>query len=395
IVPWYDGGSSLLQPSGIALLLDPDGDPTRYDLLPGVLVLKPDDMTLGNGLRAAGDRLALIDPGGVIVDSVAWDSDSGDGVSWERQVDDSGSVSWIPSRSPTGSTPGRENSPAPSPHHPLARVISEVQPRPLEGWSEWVECSDQHMTGVTASTDTRRSVSLTEATWLGWSITIRSIASPLSGGRGAVIHDRSGQVLLVASDSTIRDPLLNQDPDSAVVPFIWSGLRIADGGSIITLTDPAGVVVDSAVIRQVDGLPRGFTWQRWRTDLPGWSPEAWGIGRSVDDVSPGRMRVVRSPEEPVEGFRFGTRHLTDGRITLWWNSPATRLKVWARLFDMTGREIALLMQGVMVEGCGDEVWDPRSGDNRVAPGIYLLTVQAHDEDSSAEWTIRQALGVRP
>ncbi len=389
IVPWYSGGSTLLQPDGFALILDPDGDPATFDLLPDVLVLKTDDTTLGNGLRAAGDRLVLIGPSGGIVDSVAWESDSGDGISWERQVDDSGVVSWIPSRDPTGSTPGRENSPAPIPHRPLSRVISEVQPRPLEGWSEWVECAEAGIMGVTASGTTP------DATWFGWSLTIRSMASPLSSGRRSVIGDRTGQVLLVASDSTIRDPLLSQGFDQTVVPHIWPGLRIADGGSVITLTDPAGAVVDSAVIRPVDGLPRGITWQRWRPDLPGWSPEAWGIGRSVDDSSPGRIDAARSPVEETGVFRFGTDHLPDGRITLRWNSSATRLRVWARLFDMSGREVALLIRGILVPGTGEEIWDPRSGSNQVAPGIYLLTVQAHDEDSSLEWTVRQALGVRP
>jgi len=383
IMPWFSGGSTLLRPAGIALILDPDGDPATFDLLPDVLVLKTDDTTLGNGLRAAGDRLVLIDPDGGIVDSVAWESDSGDGISWERQVDSSGVVFWIPSRSPTGSTPGRENSPAPVPHQPLSRIITEVQPRPLEGWSEWVEC-------------VKPGVPL-DATWIGWKLTIRSMASPLSSGRRVVIGDRSGQVLLVASDGTIRDPSFSQGFDQIVVPHIWSGLRISDEGSVITLTDPTGTVVDSAVIRPMEGLPRGFTWQRWRPDLPGWSPEAWGIGRSVDDVSPGRIDVTRSPgiEEETEAFRFETDHLPDGRITLRWKCSSTRLRVWARLFDMSGREVAILIRGLLLPGTGEDVWDPRSGSSRVAPGIYLLTVQAHDEDSSREWTVRQALGVRP
>lgn len=387
IMPWHTGGPTLLGPTGLALILDPDADPASLALPPGVLVLKPDDTSLGNGLRAAGEQLVLIDPGGTLADSVTWESDAGDGISWERQVSDSGLISWSPCRAPAGSTPGRENSLAPVPHRPLSRVITEVQPRPLEGWCEWLECAAADTVG--------ESTTGPEATWLGWIVTVRSLASPGSSGRRKVIGERTGRMLLVASDQTVRIPSQSSSHEAPIDPLVWPGLRIADGGSVITLTDPSGTVVDSAVIRPVTGLPRGFSWQRWRPDLPGWSPDAWGIGRSTEDVTPGWVGTIQNPAESTDQFRFWTSHHPDGQITLEWISPVDRLRIRARLFDMSGREMSTIIRGIMVPGAGHQIWNPGSGSDRVEPGIYLLVVEAFDEDSSRKWVVRRAVGVRP
>ncbi len=104
------GAGVKLEPGGLAIILDPDGDPVALGLPVGVPVLRIDDTAIGNGLRASGDRLILLEPGGAVVDSVVWEKDAGDGISWERQVDGKGMVSWVPSSDPTGSTPGRQNS---------------------------------------------------------------------------------------------------------------------------------------------------------------------------------------------------------------------------------------------------------------------------------------------
>ncbi|MFC1539915.1 lamin tail domain-containing protein, partial [Gemmatimonadota bacterium] len=122
-----------IEPGGLAIILDPDGDPVALGLPAGVPVLRVDDSALGNGLRAAGDRLILLSPGGAVVDSVAWGSDTGDGVSWERQVDGAGLVSWAPSSDPTGSTPGRRNSPSqrPLPQQPPVPLPPSQQQPPI------------------------------------------------------------------------------------------------------------------------------------------------------------------------------------------------------------------------------------------------------------------------
>jgi len=116
-----------LEPGGLAIILDPDGDPAALGLPAGVPVLRVDDSALGNGLRAAGDRLILLEPGGALVDSVVWAKDAGDGISWERQVDDAGMVSWVSSSDPTGSTPGRRNAP-PSPPPPPTTIAATTTP---------------------------------------------------------------------------------------------------------------------------------------------------------------------------------------------------------------------------------------------------------------------------
>ncbi len=115
LVPWKPGGSVLLPAGAFALILDPDGKPADLDLPPEVLLLRPDDSSIGNGLKGSGEKILLYDRWGNLNDSAEWSHGAGDGVSWERVNGGNEDGNWKACRSPDLSTPGRINSWTPIP----------------------------------------------------------------------------------------------------------------------------------------------------------------------------------------------------------------------------------------------------------------------------------------
>ena len=503
LMPWEPGGTLLLQPKTMALVLDPDGDPSELALPAGVLLLRPEDASIGNGLKGDGESLWLLDPSRTVVDSVRWPFGAGDGISWEHVGGGAAAGDWRPCRAPGGSTPGRVNSWTPVPgdrsirwrglpgqvlsagrqicliavlmdeggdglqetlleaaaispwggveqlpskvvsgvapwdstevgwmwrpaggggwkllvevveppatrgwddsdtlHVPvryalLSRVLSEAQPRPVKGCGEWLELwAPDHGAGNGSG----QTVS-----WDGWSVRVRSKASPLSAGRLFLIGNGSGQVLLVSAGDSVRTAGADGIPSGSGEWIIWPGLRLTDTGSIVTIADPYGAVVDSSVLRPVPGLPRGHSWQRWNPSIPGWSPRAWGVSRSPGDVSPGWVVGPVSTEPDIEEkseagqewFRLELEHLSDGSVLLVWESSAARVWLEARLYDMSGRLAATLIPQALVPGSSSHQWHPAPGGRSVRPGIYILVVEAGDADAGARWTVRRPLGVRP
>jgi hypothetical protein len=132
LLAWTGEGPLRLEPGGRALVLDPDSDPAGIPVPTGTLLLRPEDSSIGNGLRAAGDRLVLTDRAGAVVDTVAWSTGAGEGISWERIGSPSPAAgNWRPSRAPAGSTPGEVNSWTPQPGDRTVRL--QVQAEPTAG----------------------------------------------------------------------------------------------------------------------------------------------------------------------------------------------------------------------------------------------------------------------
>ena len=117
-------GTTLLTPGQFALVLDPEyfqgGEGGWYAIEESTLVVTVENTTLGDGL-STNDRVILYDPDGDTVSTFGtpgWDDafpgDPGDGVSWER-IDPTGEDeegNWTVSQDPSGSTPGKRNSPS-------------------------------------------------------------------------------------------------------------------------------------------------------------------------------------------------------------------------------------------------------------------------------------------
>ncbi len=486
--PWAPGGGAVLAPGGRALLLDPDSDPELIGPPVGTLLLRPDDASIGNGLRGDADRLRLRDALGTVIDSMGWSTPAGEGVSWERVGGAAAAAgAWRISRAPAGSTPGAPNSWTPLPGDrsvrlegqpparagqtttlsarvreeggalqtdlvvglettgpmggtlcfaervvpalapfdsvtvvwswvpdtggvwtcsvcldggtpgrgwwdrdrielsipaaPRERIVSEAMPVPLPGGVEWLELA------VTAAGDP--APVLRDRDWSDWTVEVATL-------------DGAGRRRLVLPPLTAPGVLLHAGKDPPVtgpVPFRvqpWSGLRLADRGSRVLLRDPSGTVVDSVLLRSLDGLPRGLARQRWYPDLAGWLPWAWGVGATPEAATPGYPGPAAVEHgEPPGDLVFRVSHPAPGEVVLDWAAPAARLWLEVRLFDLAGRPAGTPIPERLVAGRASWCWCPLTQDPRLQPGHYLLVVTAQDADSPARWRRRLPLGVRP
>ena len=497
LLPWHPGIAPHLPPGGLALVLDPDTDLETQAFPPDVLLLRPDDASIGNGLRIDGDRLWLTNPAGVRVDSMRWQSRSGPGISWERTGGwGADAEQWRPSRDPGGSTPGEPNSWTPRPgdyrlrwlepggvafesHAPVLlrailsdrggsglgplqvqamvidplgiehsldwrtlpglaprdssmlswtwypdqggswhalvsgeganqprgwdradtiqvavrprpqeRVISEALPRPLPGEPEWLE--------IWAPAGVRA--------WGGWRIRVRSAAGAGGSARKLTLPAGGAEVVLVVPDSAALQPPLDTG-ETAPFRVIWPGLRLADAGCSVVLIDPLGAVVDSAVLRPAADLPRGHSYQRWRPDLPGWLPAAWGFSRTPREVTPGWVgaeshgadgdRFPRAGASGPAGLEVEIHHPGPGRVALVWRSPAERLWLEARLYTLAGSQAGVVVPRALVAGAGRLEWEPAATSPPAVAGLYLLVVEGRDPEGGGNGRVSRALGVRP
>jgi|GEM_PF-1814140 len=272
---------------------------------------------------------------------------------------------------------------------PLARIVTEAQPRPLSGWEEWLECGvaepdrDQPAPG-----------------WTGWSLRVCAVGSRTGSPRTFRFSTRSAQLLLVAAGEAVRMPAGITGPPPTTRAELWPGLRLSDAGCAIVLLDPLSTVIDSVVLRPAPDLPRGHSRQRWQTDQPGWFPTAWGFSRTPEDVSPGWRRGESSPGSGAGAhapgsFRCTLEHAAGGEVVLGWHSSVERLWLEADLHDMSGARVATLLPRALVPGNDRHRWDPRRAHPPVPAGLYILLVRAEAEATGRHWLVRRALGVRP
>ena len=78
--------------------------------------------------------------------------------------------------------------------------------------------------------------------------------------------------------------------------------------------------------------------------------------------------VVLTGPNPVRGsLRLSLAVAREGSVRL-------------RVFDVTGREVAVLVQGVQPAGRYSAIWDRRDSHGRVAAGVYLMRLEAPDRN---------------
>jgi len=221
-----DGGSTVLAPGQLALILDPDYA-GQYTLSADTLRLTAaSSATLGNGL-SVDDPIRLLDLDGLPVSAYTPPADAGNGVSMERVSNDE--ASFVASPCASGSSPGEPNcasggGPPPAPSVDL--VITEVMANPVdEDTGEFVELYNRgaaavELAGLLLSDgDTEEPL---EA-FAGGSTTLQP-------GAWAVVLDREyageydlpGAAVLMTTDDTsvgsglaTNDPLTLRSPDGA------------------------------------------------------------------------------------------------------------------------------------------------------------------------------------
>ncbi len=133
----FAGGPTVVAPGGYALILDPEYA-GEYALPAGVILLRPDDTTLGSGLTTNDPVELRSADGGAALHAFAQPFNPGNGVSagWDGE-------GWVASTCPAGASPGRRNCTQGElpPASGLPRVIiNEVMANPLdERRGEFVE----------------------------------------------------------------------------------------------------------------------------------------------------------------------------------------------------------------------------------------------------------------
>lgn len=274
-----------------------------------------------------------------------------------------------------------------------ARVLTEAMPRPLQGEPEWLELWDGSPPAAARNGEG----------WAGWRLRVRSLAAGSKRARTFSIPElEEGIVVVVPGEAPPAGYLGGHAPAGAALAT-WHGLRLADEGSAVVLVDPTGAVVDSSVLRPVAALPRGHSLQRHRPWSEGWIPAAWRISLTPQGGTPGWYEPPGggarsgggSGDERPGGFRLRIVHEVDGAVRFEWDSPAERLWLEGRLFDLSGRPVATPLPRVLLPGSDAYRWQARAAAPPVPPGIYVLVFEVEDADGSSRWSVKRPLGVRP
>jgi len=220
LMPMLQGGSTSLQPGAVALILDPEYG-GEYALPQGVLLLRPDDTTLGSGI-AVNDPVALLVDGREFAGfPTPFNPGNGRSAEWDGQA-------WVASTCPTGASPGRHNCSAPPPPEEAAPPdvrITEVLANPLiERSGEFVEVLNLDEAPVDLSDWILFDGDATDALvrWPG----VGGGTRLLPGQYGVILDpDFEGQhalppgaALLTTEDRTLGNGLSTADPVSLLLP---------------------------------------------------------------------------------------------------------------------------------------------------------------------------------
>ena len=232
----FDGGDTVLDPGGFALVLDAEYA-DDYSIDAGALLLTTADTTLGNSLSVS-DPITLYDSDGVhLLDAFLYPANPGNGVSMERSyltmLDDS--TNWLASTCALGASPGTAGcDDAASSDHAGLLLITEVMSNPTtESTGEFVELynagpdpidlagmilydgdADDPIEGYTDPADT--------------TLDAGGYAVVLDSGYAGEYSIPSGTLLLTTDDAAICSGLATNDP---LELFDTDGITLIDSFS--------------------------------------------------------------------------------------------------------------------------------------------------------------------
>lgn len=180
-----------------------------------------------------------------------------------------------------------------------------------------------------------------------------------------------------------------------LVPGSWPSLN--NGGDTLRLFDPSETLVD---VIAYPSTTEGLALQRAiETDEP--DTRVWAASPDPDGGSPGRLnpqtrlfeegekpsvRVSPSPFSPDgDGYEDET--------VFCFTFPSVQVSLTVRLFDRIGRPVGTLLDGRMMPGVSEWVWDGRSGLTRgkLPVGIYVWYTEAVDPATDKRWTLKGTL----
>lgn len=368
IIPFEEGGPTALRPKGFALILDREYA-GEYDIPPGVLLLTTKNTTLGDGL-ATNDPITLFDGNGNVVDTFSHPFNPGNGISVERVSLERGDEedNWKPSRDPSGSTPGRENSWWTLPSRRTAKVSREVvineimyAPDRKAGHPEWIELYNRSTEPV-----------------------------DLSGYR---IGDASGKEAEIPEGTIIR-PLsyLVLTTDSAKFKAWFPGVEavqvrfpsLNNSGDTVKLISPDGQVIEEVAYK--GGGERDRSIERVDPLGEAGDPKNWRESVAKEGSTPGRLNSVSAL--PSAGRILLSLHPRvfnpeRCRMTISYEAPLDS-EITLYIFNSAGVLVKTLLKWSRFSGRRTIEWDGRDEKGRDLPtGLYLCQIIASMKEARA------------
>ncbi len=168
LIPFFAGGRTLARSGEYIVIVDPDYPGVENPLgIPDTVVWLTigNDHTIGNGLKSA-DECLWWKHSEQTIDSFCWAEDPGDGVSWERQFDETGipGNQWALCHDPKGHSVGRANSAPMIP--PSSAVSIRWQTTILSYQRNWWICAEWH--GIGQRSLLRYGILDLQGFFLGW-----------------------------------------------------------------------------------------------------------------------------------------------------------------------------------------------------------------------------------
>ncbi len=244
-------------------------------------------------------------------------------------------------------------------------IFTEVMYKPVSGSAEWIEIYNFNGTTVSLA---------------GWAVSDEDTSGKFAIGGGTLAN---GGYLVIAEDSSIFGWEL--PPEAVIiVPQVWRKLN--NDGDRLYLFDPAGAITESLVYPgDWGGGEYGVSMERSGLS-PGcgdWFPSADPSGGTpgrrnsvyFESSGGGGAEIHAAPEVfTPDGDGLDEETVISYRLTV----PYARVNL--RVFDVRGRLVRFLMQGV---GSGPEgliTWDGRNDEGRrVRLGSYIVHLEAVSE----------------
>ena len=275
-------------------------------------------------------------------------------------------------------------------------LVNEIMFDPNPGKSEWIELFNR---GV-------RSVDLS-----GWSVSDRPTTSggqvrTFMHGSRTILHP--GGYAIVAADSSLFEQYewLADTAAGALTVIVnrTSGLGLNTDGDAVILKDLTERTIDSIAfsddwhLRGI-GETQGRSLERTRIDIDGNDQRAWSSAPGPLGCSPGkanvsRIDVDRSPSalnispNPFSPDGDGFEDIAVIRFSV--VSPTVVVR--ALVFDIFGRAVRTIADGLWTSGSDLITWDGRNDNGRSMPmGMYIVLLEASDPAGTAH--IREKLAI--
>lgn len=335
-------------------------------------------------LSNSGNRVQLFDANGKTMDDVTYDKAKA-GISWERTAD-----GWSLSSDPQGGTPGSPNSSAlpdddeekedeeeekdDTPEAAIdkiayqAIVINELLPDPNKGGSEYIELynrSDSPVSLRGLAIATRKQTGELTKTYL-----LNTLEEPLDAGAYlALTKDREAVLMFYSVDdedciAELKLPILNNDGATLVL------LNAADSSVVDEVTytpDWHSPLIDDekgVSLERID--PDGDS-----DDAANWTSASSSSGFGTPGAE--NSQYLRVEDAPLTGLEKPVYSSVDGTYHFPYHLAQAGFEGTIRIFDLAGREVALVARQELLSTAGELVWNGTNSDgSRLPAGLYIV-----------------------